>query len=49
MNNLELIKLAYESFGKGDMETFSSLYQISMSLKCQVISNMQVFSMEQKI
>ena len=25
MNNLELIKLAYESFGKGDMETFSSL------------------------
>ena len=25
MDNLELVKLAYESFGKGDMETFSSL------------------------
>ena len=25
MNNIELVKSAYESFGKGDMETFKSL------------------------
>ena len=25
MNNIELVKLAYESFGKADMETFKSL------------------------